>query len=474
MSRLARRISMAKERSSMAGGWNSGSDREAMLRRVAIVLTSLPAPIASKLLGSMGEKSNQAVRRTMSTLTDVDPLERQRAIQAFKVMFQRQPISPETAVADGDALQIQTPAPAAGSPASSRVVPNASAIASDTQPLPRSPLSFLSNVEDRTLARLLTAEHPQTIAFVLASISPEQAARVLPQLGARLQQDTMSRIGRMGEIPDTAVAEVAEHFRSRLQAHKSSDRHALGRRSLEAILAAMPSQDTTRTSADAERRSASNDDSRVASTEKREGEFRRTTATQPEIRSIHYPASEIPALDLTHRLRIAEQTWPDQFVEAENGRSIQADSSDADAASHRIATQEGSRSPGGESRRGESRRGEGEDSPAARQNATIPGTRFDSTDGIHQHLIDLSPSELCQALGKVDTRDAMLALCGLPVQVADAALAVLPRSQAKAVRIKMNSLGSLHLREIDRAKEKVAEASLGMLPSPSLQRPLAA
>ena len=83
-------------------------------------------------------------------------------------------------------------------------------------------------------------------------------------------------------------------------------------------------------------------------------------------------------------------------------------------------------------------------------------------------------NDLCQALGRVDTRNAMLALCGLPVQVVDAALAVLPRSQARTVRIKMNSLGSLHLREIDRAKEKVAEASLGILPSPSLQTPMAA
>jgi flagellar motor switch protein FliG len=77
-------------------------------------------------------------------------------------------------------------------------------------------------------------------------------------------------------------------------------------------------------------------------------------------------------------------------------------------------------------------------------------------------------------LGQVETRDAILALCGLPVQVANAALAILPRAQAKTVRNKMNSLGSLNLREIDRAKEKVAEASLGALPSPALSQSAAA
>ncbi len=37
----------------MADRRNSESDREAMLRRVAIVLSSLPAPVAAQLLGSI-------------------------------------------------------------------------------------------------------------------------------------------------------------------------------------------------------------------------------------------------------------------------------------------------------------------------------------------------------------------------------------------------------------------------------------
>ena len=97
-----------------------------------------------------------------------------------------------------------------------------------------------------------------------------------------------------------------------------------------------------------------------------------------------------------------------------------------------------------------------------------------STESIHQHLLGLRPVDLCHALGQVDTRDAILTLCGLPTQVANAALAVLPRAQARSVRNKMNSLGSLNLREIDHAKEKVAQASLNALPSPALSNSAAA
>ena len=78
---------------------------------------------------------------------------------------------------------------------------------------------------------------------------------------------------------------------------------------------------------------------------------------------------------------------------------------------------------------------------------------------------------MCKALGKVDTRVAMLTLCGMPRDFTESVLAELPRPQARQVRKKMNSLASLQLREIDQAKELVAEASIELSTRPM---PLAA
>ena len=80
----------------MANGWNSGSDREAMLRRVAIVLSSLPGPVAADLLGEIDADTKKAVRRTMASLTDVDPLEQKRALHAFKISSRR--VRPSSAI----------------------------------------------------------------------------------------------------------------------------------------------------------------------------------------------------------------------------------------------------------------------------------------------------------------------------------------------------------------------------------------
>jgi flagellar motor switch protein FliG len=79
-----------------------------------------------------------------------------------------------------------------------------------------------------------------------------------------------------------------------------------------------------------------------------------------------------------------------------------------------------------------------------------------STDSIHEYLVSLSTEELRTALGKADTRQALLTLCGLPNAKAESLLASLPRRQAKQVRDQLAALGTLHLREIDEAKTVVA------------------
>jgi len=48
-------------------------------------------------------------------------------------------------------------------------------------------------------------------------------------------------------------------------------------------------------------------------------------------------------------------------------------------------------------------------------------------------------------------------LCGLPNAKAEALLASLPRRQAKQVRDQLSQLGTLELREIDAAKEVLAQ-----------------
>ncbi|MFG0268098.1 MAG: FliG C-terminal domain-containing protein, partial [Rhodopirellula sp. JB055] len=99
-----------------------------------------------------------------------------------------------------------------------------------------------------------------------------------------------------------------------------------------------------------------------------------------------------------------------------------------------------------------------EHAAAASQPSPAPSSGF-ATDEIHQRLVKMKPRLLCEALGRVPTRTAMLCLCGLPNKTADSAINVLPRQQANQVRAQLANVGSMELREIDEAKEAVLVAA---------------
>ncbi|EMI21728.1 flagellar motor switch protein FliG [Rhodopirellula maiorica SM1] len=351
----------------------------------------------------------------MTSLSDVDPLERQRALQAFKGSLESQQQRPPSSSDSGqDEIQLQANAIDPNSSAGSSVMKhdrdNAANRSSESIPHTHTALSFLGDTEDEVLVTVIDGEHPQAIALVLASISPAQAARILPQLDTTVQKDALSRIGRLNDVPEEAVQELASHLRNRVQQCLSKQQQrasqSTGQRALSAILAAMPQP-------------------------------------KSETNTISHPVTEKRAAVPTNRIADV------------------ADSDPANAQVHslRIAPETKSNSAN--------------DRGAAKATSHKPQSTSLSTDSIHQHLLSLTPLDLCQALGKVGTRQAMLTLCGLPNPTAEAALRVLPKAYAKQVRSQMNTLGSLELREIDEAKSAVAAASMKLNAATSTEKPTA-
>jgi len=395
----------------MTHGRNLGQDREAMLRRVAIVLSSLPATVASELLGSVAADSKQAVRRAIKSLEDVDPLERRRAFRAFRVSVEQQRADTVHDSESGKTLSSRSPRSASRVVSADAVGDNSTASTPSAVSHPResndrsSSMSFLEDVEDSVLLRLLDGEHPQTVALVFASVSPEKAGRVLPLLDAKRQAETLGRIGRLETFPDAAIEEVSAHFKNRIREIGADEAKLPGRTALNAILAAMPNQTY----------SVGNPPTQNPSM----GAVAPAQAT--------FLSGDEPEQDLVHRLSVAKHTLP------------QNASTDLEILQPPGLT--------------------GSEMSPPSQSENDDARSLVSTDSIARHLERLSPKNLCQALGLVDTRVAMLTLCGLPNQTAQSALALLPKAKAKQVRTAMNSLGSMNLRDIDHAKEAVAQAS---------------
>ena len=444
----------------MANGWDSGLEREAMLRRVAIVLSSLPAPVAANLLGEIDADTKVAVRRTMMSLSDVDPLEQKRALHAFKVSVQKPEASPDQfqASSDREAIPKQPAQSQTQGNASSRVVRsnsgNAQANTAGDMPADSNasqhPLAFLEQVDENVLANLLKTERPQIVATVLASINPEHAARILALHGSGLE-DMLGRIAKIETIPPASLAELADHFRKSFgtQGEGASDTGAsdtLGRRALDAILAAMPRDQEQQV--EQQRAEYPNAEYQRAVADQTHLSTDKTNAAYIRKQS-GFPSAVTAEDNLSSKLRIAEGTLPPLSDRPSRLRgSATSQNTNASLVSRQAATDTTI------------------STPTEVATAVNEPRRFSSTDSIHEHLLHLSPQHLCETLGKVQARSAMLALCGLPNQVTSAVLALLPKAESRKVREAMNSLGSLQLREIDQAKEAIAYASLEVVDVP--------
>ncbi|QDT02741.1 flagellar motor switch protein G [Rubripirellula lacrimiformis] len=446
----------------MAGSTQiDATNRDAALRRVAIVLSSLPASVAAKLMGTIDQNSKQTIRRTMATLADVDPLERHRALQAFKVSVQKQPSGGDELGISGDASGGQQDDAFFSQGPETMQRPAILKNQQVQRPAdPSSPLAFLGDVEDDRLVELLSGEHAQAVALVLASIAPSHAARVLPRLSPALRSETLSRLGRLAEVPETAASEIASHFRSRLsQIQSSPSPGSTGKRALDAILAAMPGMPENQRSVDPQRsvsaHNAMSEASRYAGHAGRQSMVDPAGAGRPGASGGYRGAVHAEAVDSALSIQLAQHTMGAQSPAGRvpsdqvGASAVPSHSTPAHAAPSHATTSHTAPSNVTPSNR----------PPTAVGNSDA-ATPFRTTDEIHDHLLTLSAKELCGALGRVETRDAMLALCGLPNAKAESVLSVLPRDQAKTVRGQMNSLNSLNLRDIDKAKERVAIASL--------------
>src|ERR1700735_2498824 len=63
-------------------------------------------------------------------------------------------------------------------------------------------------MEAKAVAQIISAEHPQIAAIVLAHLEPEQSASVLPLLTEEMRTEVLMRIASLNEVPQTALTEL--------------------------------------------------------------------------------------------------------------------------------------------------------------------------------------------------------------------------------------------------------------------------
>jgi flagellar motor switch protein FliG len=98
------------------------------------------------------------------------------------------------------------------------------------------PFEFLRHADSMQVAQLLAAEHPQTIAIVLAHLDPRAAAKILVGLEPPLQVEVARRIALTDQISPEAIAVVEEGIRRRMSTVVAEPTVAGGARPLAHVL----------------------------------------------------------------------------------------------------------------------------------------------------------------------------------------------------------------------------------------------
>ena len=337
-------------------------DTQAAMRRTAILLSTLSAETSRQMLSKLPPLKRAMLKRAMNELSDVDPLERRQAMQQFL-------------------SSAATPLPATHAPSADPLASVTTDGNSNGQAA--APLSFLGSVPDNVLLTAIEGEHPQTIAIVLASIQPQQAARLLPRLNDTTRNAAVQRLARLQQLPPDALDSIGEHLKKLVAEAMPADTSATGSRTLHAILDQVP------------------DDLRQNMTH---------LLGWPE--SPRHTATDFGA---SPALRVAPETLPSDPLDQQDTLGTDDDEFSID--------------------------------PVV----------------LDQQFQRLRPTDLRDGLAQLDGQQALLAVCGLPARVADRVLGTLPRRQARKIRQQLQTLDSVTLQDIDRAKQELAER-LGIVP----------
>ncbi len=84
--------------------------------------------------------------------------------------------------------------------------------------------NVLKNVDPNQLLAFMQKEHPQTIAFVLCQLQPQQGAQILADLSPDLQAEVMMRYANMERVAPETISAVESVLESRIDFSQNSSK----------------------------------------------------------------------------------------------------------------------------------------------------------------------------------------------------------------------------------------------------------
>ena len=182
------------------------NDRRQQLRKVAILVATLDASLADRLLATLPAREAAAVRELADQFEEIDPAELQAVAAEFRQGVSPAPTSPpETQQVQLDGVELDE----------SLLARLESSDDSDFTGYKNSkagPWKALSEADATTLVQMLSAEQPQTIAVVLSRLETTHAAELIGKLSPSLQSDVLTRLAELDPADEQTLHVVASQL----------------------------------------------------------------------------------------------------------------------------------------------------------------------------------------------------------------------------------------------------------------------
>lgn len=196
------------------------------LEKAALTLLGLGKELAAQVMQNLNEAEVKRLSRAFLSVSEVDRETQFEISREFRRMLN----AGDTLLVDGREFARAVITSAFGESASDGLIEYITG--AKKEPIS----SIVSEVPEKILNAFIAAEHPQTVAFLMTKMNPDQAALVLTHMPEEMQTDVLIRISNLANVKADVVDEVREVLKLQLRSGDLQEEEIKGPKSAADIL----------------------------------------------------------------------------------------------------------------------------------------------------------------------------------------------------------------------------------------------
>lgn len=177
------------------------------LEKAAVILMSLGKDQAAAVMKFLSESEVKKLSRAFMGVQEVDRETQQSVASEFHKMIR----AADRVVVDGREFAKDVIGSAFGDTAGDALLEYISGSRKEAIS------SLIGDIPSNIVDNFIQSEHPQTIAFLLTKMSPEQAADLLAKMTEEMQTDVLVRVSQLEHVKADVIDEVREVLRTQLR-----------------------------------------------------------------------------------------------------------------------------------------------------------------------------------------------------------------------------------------------------------------